>query len=63
MRSVPHAGKTITYYPDAPILKSMIVVAFDPIFYLHHCQVDRLLALWATVTGVWVPGADASTGS
>lgn len=25
-------------YPD--------VAAFDPIFWLHHCNVDRLLALW-----------------
>jgi len=24
------------------------VAAFDPIFWLHHCNVDRLLALWQT---------------
>lgn len=23
--------------------------AFDPIFYLHHCNVDRLYALWEYV--------------
>ena len=25
------------------------VAAFDPIFWLHHCNVDRLLALWQAV--------------
>nr|BAD51402.1 photo-regulated tyrosinase [Polyporus arcularius] len=31
------------------------VAAFDPIFFLHHCQVDRLLALWSALNpGVWV---------
>ena len=25
------------------------VAAFDPIFWLHHCQIDRLLALWQAV--------------
>ena len=24
------------------------VAAFDPIFWLHHCNVDRLLALWVS---------------
>lgn len=23
--------------------------AFDPIFWLHHCMLDRLFALWQTV--------------
>lgn len=28
---------------------------FDPIFYLHHCQVDRLLSVWSAAhPGVWV---------
>ena len=26
-----------------------ILVAFDPIFYLHHCNVDRLYAFWEYV--------------
>jgi len=31
------------------------VAAFDPIFYLHHCNVDRLLSLWAALNpGIWV---------
>lgn len=41
------------------------VAAFDPIFYLHHCQIDRLLSLWSAVhPGVWVSpdrGQSAST--
>lgn len=24
-------------------------IAFDPIFFLHHCNVDRLYAFWAFV--------------
>ncbi|KAF8500854.1 photo-regulated tyrosinase [Russula emetica] len=29
--------------------------AFDPIFFLHHCNVDRMLSLWSAVhSGVWV---------
>ena len=30
--------------------------AFDPIFWLHHCQIDRLFALWQAVyPNVYVP--------
>ncbi|KAH7013796.1 hypothetical protein EDB80DRAFT_749421 [Ilyonectria destructans] len=25
------------------------VAAFDPIFWLHHCQIDRLLAIWQSL--------------
>jgi tyrosinase len=25
------------------------IAAFDPIFYLHHCNVDRQLAMWQTL--------------
>jgi tyrosinase len=25
------------------------VAAFDPIFWIHHCNVDRLLAIWQTL--------------
>jgi len=39
------------------------VAAFDPIFFLHHCQVDRLLALWSSVhPDVWVPDEEVNTG-
>ncbi|EJF63238.1 photo-regulated tyrosinase [Dichomitus squalens LYAD-421 SS1] len=31
------------------------VAGFDPIFFLHHAQVDRLLSLWSALNpGVWV---------
>ncbi|KAL4916116.1 hypothetical protein BDW62DRAFT_212143 [Aspergillus aurantiobrunneus] len=30
------------------------VAAFDPIFFLHHCNVDRLLAIWQFLNpGTW----------
>jgi len=29
---------------------------FDPIFFMHHCQVDRLLSLWSALNpGQWAP--------
>jgi len=30
--------------------------AFDPIFYLHHCNVDRLIAFWEHIYPDYVPG-------
>jgi tyrosinase len=41
------------------------VAAFDPIFWMHHCQVDRLLALWqAAYPETYVsPGPDMSGNS
>jgi tyrosinase len=41
------------------------VAAFDPIFFLHHCNVDRLLSLWSALNpGVWVsPGIAEDGGS
>lgn len=28
--------------------------AFDPIFYMHHCNIDRITAMWQTLhEGVW----------
>jgi tyrosinase len=41
------------------------VAAFDPIFWLHHCQVDRLFCLWQAVyPTVYVsPGPDAARKS
>jgi len=34
-------------------------VAFDPLFFFHHAQVDRLLALWDVLHNDWVRGAEA----
>jgi tyrosinase len=41
------------------------ILAFDPIFYLHHCNVDRMITLWAALNpGVWVsPGAGPDEGT
>jgi len=40
------------------------VAGFDPIFFLHHCNVDRLLSLWAAVNpGVWVSKGPAEGGT
>ncbi|KAF8148054.1 tyrosinase [Crassisporium funariophilum] len=40
------------------------VAAFDPIFFLHHCNVDRLLSLWAALNpGTWVSRGDSEDGS
>ncbi|KAJ3505393.1 hypothetical protein NLJ89_g7442 [Agrocybe chaxingu] len=38
--------------------------AFDPIFFLHHCNVDRMLSLWSALNpGVWVSQGDSQDGS
>jgi len=40
------------------------VAGFDPIFFLHHSNVDRLLSLWAAVNPeVWVSEGPAEGGS
>jgi tyrosinase len=40
------------------------VAAFDPIFFLHHANVDRLLSLWAALNqGVWVSPGTAEDGT
>ncbi|KAJ6619317.1 photo-regulated tyrosinase [Mycena sp. CBHHK59/15] len=40
------------------------VAAFDPIFFLHHCNVDRLLSLWSALnSGVWVTPGKATGGT
>ncbi|KAJ7288750.1 tyrosinase [Mycena rebaudengoi] len=40
------------------------VAAFDPIFFLHHCNVDRLLSLWSALNpGVWVSPGKATGGT
>ncbi|EMD35087.1 hypothetical protein CERSUDRAFT_116584 [Gelatoporia subvermispora B] len=37
---------------------------FDPIFWLHHTNVDRMLALWSALNpSVWVTGGDQPDGT
>ncbi|KAF7375353.1 Photo-regulated tyrosinase [Mycena sanguinolenta] len=38
------------------------VSAFDPIFWLHHANVDRLLSLWSAMNpGFWVPATGGNS--
>jgi len=38
--------------------------AFDPIFYLHHCNVDRMLSLWSAINPeVWVSRGPSENGT
>jgi hypothetical protein len=47
-----------------PLLTTVGFQAFDPIFFLHHCNVDRLLSLWAALNpSVWVSPGDAEDGT
>ncbi|KAF9772953.1 hypothetical protein IL306_009291 [Fusarium sp. DS 682] len=32
-------------------MSSVPVAAFDPIFWIHHCQIDRLFAIWQAANG------------
>ncbi|KAI3577567.1 common central domain of tyrosinase-domain-containing protein [Fusarium oxysporum f. sp. albedinis] len=35
-------------------MSEVSVSAFDPVFWLHHCNIDRLLAMWQTLNwGAW----------
>ncbi|KAK7036243.1 tyrosinase [Favolaschia claudopus] len=40
------------------------VAGFDPIFFLHHANVDRLVSLWSAINpGVWVSAGEATDGT
>ncbi|KAF9069697.1 tyrosinase [Rhodocollybia butyracea] len=40
------------------------VAAFDPIFFMHHAQVDRLLSLWSALNpGVWTTDGPSGDGT
>jgi tyrosinase len=40
------------------------VAAFDPIFFLHHANVDRMIALWSAIRyNVWTSPGDAGDGT
>jgi len=40
------------------------VAGFDPIFFLHHCNVDRLLSLWSAIhPNVWVSKGESEDGT
>ena len=42
---------------------SVVQSAFDPVFWLHHSQVDRLLCMWAAFhPDVWVSDPDLHKG-
>ena len=39
-------------------------LGFDPIFYLHHCNVDRMISLWSAIhPGVWVSPNESEDGT
>jgi tyrosinase len=41
-----------------------LLVAFDPIFFLHHANVDRLLSIWAALNpSVWVTPGNSGEGT
>lgn len=49
----------VSFLLDMPrYILEMPRTGFDPIFYLHHAQVDRLLSLWSAINpDVWVSKA------
>ena len=34
------------WFGDGCHMRSVVVSPFDPMFYLHHCNIDRLWAMW-----------------
>ena len=42
------------------ILSTHQELAFDPVFWLHHCNVDRQLSLWSAINpDIWVEPDDS----
>ena len=40
------------------------LLGFDPIFFLHHANVDRMLSLWSALNPtVWVSSGPATGGT
>ncbi|RIB12712.1 hypothetical protein C2G38_1976203, partial [Gigaspora rosea] len=38
------------------------IAAFDPIFFLHHCNLDRLTAIWQAINpNAWIEDSDKAT--
>ena len=57
------AGKVL-FCARIPFNSHDDVIGFDPIFFLHHCNVDRLLSLWSALhPGVWVTPGPFADGS
>ncbi|KZV72071.1 Di-copper centre-containing protein [Peniophora sp. CONT] len=53
--------------PDGRIgghMSDPAIAAFDPIFWLHHTNVDRMLSLWSAVNpGLWVTEGSSALGT
>ncbi|RIB00939.1 hypothetical protein C2G38_1993637, partial [Gigaspora rosea] len=40
------------------------VAAFNPIFFLHHCNMDRLVAIWQAINpNAWIEDDEVATFS
>ncbi|KAH9969746.1 hypothetical protein BC827DRAFT_1277089 [Russula dissimulans] len=49
---------------DPAVAGRLLYVAFDPIFFLHHGNVDHLLSLWTAVNpGTWVTPGPSDRGT
>ena len=60
------AGVTLPNCPD--FLNELLILnfssGFDPIFFLHHANVDRLLTLWSAIhSTIWVTEGPAQGGT
>ena len=43
---------------------AFFIAAFDPIFFLHHANVDRMISLWSALNpGIWVTPGDSADGT
>ncbi|RBQ80962.1 hypothetical protein FVER14953_10660 [Fusarium verticillioides] len=46
-----HGGYHVTIGDPSGHMGSIATAAFDPIFWMHHCQIDRLFAIWQAANG------------
>ena len=57
------AGKVL-FCARIPFNSHGDVIGFDPIFFLHHSNIDRLLSLWSALhPGVWVTPGPSGEGN
>lgn len=65
MTSPPVAGSNVpTRDAYGPLLTRCSLTAFDPFFFIHHSQTDRLLSLWMAMhPDAWVTASKEYKGT
>lgn len=62
MQSLMQVWTIMVKHKEVPKLQLLYPLAFDPLFWLHHANVDRVLSLWQVIHyDSWIePAADGN---